>query len=370
MSTVKRSIGIEILRILLMTMILILHINLQGGVLYNTPFGGIRYFSGWLLESLCYCAVNGYAMITGYVSCESNFSYKKIIPIWLQVFFWNTLINLLFILSEAKSLNITLTSFLPVSSNAYWYFTAYFGMFFFIPFFNKLIKLLDFKNYTILISTMFILFSFYTTCFVTETDPFLLKNGYSMLWLAVLYFAGAYAKKFGSVFKLKKRMWTIMFFVSASIPALNSYVLDISSSALLGDTIYTTNLGGYTLAYNSPFLVISAFALLMIFKDIAIKSQKLNSVILFFSAGSFGVYLIHTHPLFFDRIVKNMFVSYAELSTPIMLVCIIGTAAAAYIVLAASERLRILVFDLLKIKDNIFKAADKLTEKILSMKLK
>ncbi|MBQ8826207.1 MAG: acyltransferase family protein [Oscillospiraceae bacterium] len=367
MSITKRSAGIELLRILLMVMILILHINLQGGVLYNTPFGGIRYFSGWLLEALCYGAVNGYAMITGYVSCESNFSYKKIIPIWLQVFFWNSLINAVFILSGAEDLKITAASFLPVTSDAYWYFTAYFGMFFFIPFFNKLIKQLDFKNFTILIATMFVLFSFYAGCLTLDKDIFLLKDGYSMLWLSVMYFFGAYEKQCSPSSSLKKHIWLIVFLVSSAIPAISSCMLYIATSSSLGDNI---NPSGDMLLYNSPFLVIAAYALLVLFKDINIKDQKLNSLICFFSAGSFGVYLIHTQPLFFERIVHNMFADYAKLSTPLMLICIIATAIAAYIVLASAEKLRILLFDLLRIKSITFKAADTLTEKILSMKLK
>lgn len=368
MEKTERLTWIELLRILLMVMVLILHINLCGGILYNVPFSGVRYFSAWLLESLCYGAVNGYAMITGYVCCESKFRYCRIMPTWLQVFFWNTLIILCFSIFGIN--NAEPVSFFPVSGNVYWYFTSYFGMYFFIPFFNLLIQHLDMKKFTVLTLTLFILFSFFSFTFGNNNDPFNLSNGYSMVWLSTLYFFGAYIKRFGSELKLKKKLWAVIFFISSAIPTISSYLLDIVCADSFGDMIGKYNLGGYTVSYTSPFCVISALALIMLFKDVEIKNPKLVSVINFFAAASFGVYLIHTHPLVFDRIIQDLFVPFASLSTPLLILSIIGAALAAYIALALLEQLRILLFRLLKVRELTFAAADKISGKIHSMRLK
>lgn len=364
----KRSSGIELLRILLMIMIVILHISLRGGILYSTSFGSLRYFAAWLLESLCFCAVNGYAMITGYVSCESNFRYSKIIPLWLQVFFWNVLINIGFIIWG--DVTVSPESFLPVSGDVYWYFSAYTAMFFFIPFFNRLIAQLDLKGFTVLAATLFLLFSFYANCFAKETDPFDLQGGDTVVWLTAMYFLGAYIKKFGGSLKIKKRLWLAVFLVSGSIPAISSYLLDVTSSSSLGESIYTVNLGGYMLEYNSPFMVIAAAALFMIFKDIDVSSPKAAKATGFFSGASFGVYIIHTHPLIFENVIKDRFSVYADLSTPLMLICVILTAAGAYIVLSLAERARITLFGLLKVRENVFRISDAVVGRLKSMKLK
>lgn len=366
----KRAVGIELLRIMFMMMILVLHVNLNGGVLYGTEFGGINYFTAWLLESFCYCSVSGYAMITGYVCCDGNFRYSKIIPVWLQVFFWTALINVVFVLSGAKELNLSAMSFMPITNDIYWYFSCYAGMFMLIPFFNKLIERLDFKEFTILAVTLFGVFSLYSNSFAKDKDPFCLLNGFSMVWISAAYFFGAYVKKYGSVFKVRKRTWAAVYIISSVVPGMISCMLDVVSHESFGELLPTDKLGGYMFGYNSPFITIAALSLLMIFKDTEFRSPRLNSLICFFGASSFGVYIIHTHPLIFKRILVDAFTGYAQLSAPLMALCIIATAIAGYIILALAERCRILAFDLLKVRERIFNAADFISDKLSGMKLK
>lgn len=373
MKNTYRLTWIELLRILFMIMVLILHINLCGGIFHNVPFGGVQYLAVWLLEALCFCAVNGYAMITGYVSCESRFRYCKIVPIWLQVVFWCVVITAAFAVFVPDKINSAdiLRAFIPVSENTYWYFTAYFGMFFFIPFFNILIGQLDFKKYTVLILTLFVLLSVYSDAFkfVKDKDIFSLKYGYSMLWLSALYFMGAYIKRFGSEIKLKKRTWAAIYFISSAVFAINTYFIEIDNADSF-DIIGKYYQGGYTMEYNSPFCVISAFSLIMLFKDKKINSRKIESVIKFFSASSFGIFLIHTHPLVFNNIISDLFIPMTKLNVPLLIISIIGAAIAAYIVLALAEQLRISLFRLIKVRELTFAAADKISNALQRIRLK
>lgn len=68
----KRNIGIEILRSLAMFMVIILHV-LNFGINYEelVPFT-VNWYCGWLLEGISFCAVNIYAMISGYVMVKSK----------------------------------------------------------------------------------------------------------------------------------------------------------------------------------------------------------------------------------------------------------------------------------------------------------
>lgn len=160
MNSSERILGIDIIRIVSMLMILVLHICLQGGILDALTVGSAAYGAAWLLESFCYCAVNCYALITGYVMYSAerkNFKYSRIIPLWLQVFVWSVLIVILFKVFGHAELTVkdVISAVFPILNSRYWYFTAYFGMFFLIPFFNILIDNIDKKGYICLIATLF-----------------------------------------------------------------------------------------------------------------------------------------------------------------------------------------------------------------------
>ena len=101
MGSTKRLQWIESLRIISMFMVIVLHICSKSGVLYNINVNSPGYFMAWLIESFCYCAVNCYALITGYVmagktlSGSDRFRYSKIFPLWFQVFFYSAIITVL-----------------------------------------------------------------------------------------------------------------------------------------------------------------------------------------------------------------------------------------------------------------------------------
>lgn len=367
-----RLLWIDLLRIISMLMVLILHICLQGGVLYNLSVGSTEYFLAWLIESFCYCAVNCYAIITGYVmyNPEKKFNYSRIIPLWLQVFFYCLCISLLFGHFSRESFTMPFFNYLtPVLSNIYWYFTSYFGMFFFIPFINILVDKLDKKQFTLLAATMFVLFSFVPFTFTNKVDPFLTGNGYSTLWLTLLYFAGAYIRRFGDDFNIRKSKWTVIYAASSIIPCVISFALDVVSVKTL-DNVPQANLGGYTYNYTSPFTVVAAVALFMLFKDMKIENKLFSNAIKLAAPASFGVYLIHVHPLVFDNIVKDRFEFIAKLHPAAVLPAIIGTALLLFIVLSGIDYVRILLFRLFRIKelsDSLFNSA---VGKIKTMKLK
>ena len=80
----KRNLGIDLLRIISMYMIVILHVLGQGGILFNLEIFSNKYNIAWILEIICFCSVNLYGFITGYVMTGSKFKYKKIINLWIS----------------------------------------------------------------------------------------------------------------------------------------------------------------------------------------------------------------------------------------------------------------------------------------------
>lgn len=128
----SRNYGIDLLRILSMYMVVILHVLGQGGILRETIILSSNYKVVWLLEIVSYCAVNCYALISGYVGINAEYNYSNIIALWLRVIFYTVIITACFALVVPNSVGINeiCNAIFPVMRKQYWYFTAYFCVFF------------------------------------------------------------------------------------------------------------------------------------------------------------------------------------------------------------------------------------------------
>ena len=84
--TDNRNYGIDLLRIFSMFLIVILHSLGHGGVLSSTVINSSQYKFSWLLEIISYCAVDIFALISGYVSYTGNekkTNYSNYFNLWL-----------------------------------------------------------------------------------------------------------------------------------------------------------------------------------------------------------------------------------------------------------------------------------------------
>ena len=75
----ERNYGIDLLRIVSMIMVVTLHIMNAGGVLGATERMSAKYELASLLQIMTYCAVNCYALISGYVGVNSKFKISNIL---------------------------------------------------------------------------------------------------------------------------------------------------------------------------------------------------------------------------------------------------------------------------------------------------
>lgn len=72
----ERNYGIELFRIFSMLMIVILHINMNGGLMGCFPNVDAKYTTLWFGETFCFASVNCYALISGYVMYNHK-SYSR-----------------------------------------------------------------------------------------------------------------------------------------------------------------------------------------------------------------------------------------------------------------------------------------------------
>lgn len=76
-----RNYGIDLLRIVAMMMIPLLHVLGHGGILGTLTPLETHYEIAWFLEIACYCAVNVYALISGYVGYGRKQKYANLIQL-------------------------------------------------------------------------------------------------------------------------------------------------------------------------------------------------------------------------------------------------------------------------------------------------
>lgn len=123
-----------------------LHTLRNGGVLNACQIGTLPYKIFWLIETLAYCAVDGFGIISGYVLTEKLCKYEKMVEMWFQVLFYSLIVTLLFTimgLNSSCNREDIIRYMFPVTYGVFWYFTAYVVVFFATPILNKFILSAD-----------------------------------------------------------------------------------------------------------------------------------------------------------------------------------------------------------------------------------
>lgn len=354
--TGKRNYGIDALRILCIFMVLSLHVLGLGGIADKTSFPEPRFFTVWSFEALLYCVMNCYALITGYVMIQGKYRYTNLIVLWLQVILVSVGGAVLYYFLRPGAIDkvTVLLSAFPVSRRSFWYFSCYFAMYLLIPLFNRAIHSLNRKQAKVLCILLTAGLSGLTT--LMNSDPFSLGGGYCALWLMALYILGACIRKFDFGAKIKSRVLVIGFFLSA--------IVTVGVFGLLHLEVFSGLLRVWRksglLLHTSPTILFNSIALLLLFTRLKFKRGWVIKIISLLSSLSFGVYIMHAHPqisnfFFLDK----PFAVFADYPIPLMLLAVLGSAAAMFAFFGAIEWLRIRLFDVLKLKKRLLALEEK-----------
>ena len=209
MNSTQKNYGIELLRITSMFYVVILHTLGHGGLLKSLePDNGASYKLAWLLEIFAYCAVDIFALISGYVGFPKSINYnshiKKITRLWGVVFFYSILsVFICLIICPEKISNAEIiNSFFPLTNGLYWYFNAYIVAFFFFPIINYAFDKIPEEAVKIIV----IILGFALPFYEIMCNQFKLLKGYSSIWLIILYIIGVSVKKANFTEKTNYRM--------------------------------------------------------------------------------------------------------------------------------------------------------------------
>lgn len=281
-----RQSNFELLRIIAMIMIIIHHFNLHGGVLNNLKDFTFEYYFINILEIFCIIAVNLYVLITGYFMVKSKFKISKILKLELEVIFYSIITYIVLVFMNKLKFNIQafIKFFLPVTTNQYWFMTAYILLYLLTPILNILINNINQKQYKYLLIVLFFSLSIIQTVY-PENSVVGAIGGFSLIWFIFLYLVGGYIRLYYNGKYSKLRLFGV-YIASIILQILIKIGLEKIN---LGDidiiNIYKTNL----LNYNNILILIESVTLFLIFAKIKINNKIINYI----SSSTLAIYLIH-----------------------------------------------------------------------------
>ena len=125
MNTKERNTGIDFLRIIAMIGVVFLHVLSQGGALDRAATISLRhYYRLKLLQTLGYCSVPMYAIISGYVGVGRKWKPSNLIYLIFTALFYT--IGFSVLLYVFKSEEIGVVGMLKGMIPDYWYLMCYF----------------------------------------------------------------------------------------------------------------------------------------------------------------------------------------------------------------------------------------------------
>jgi len=339
-----RNYGVDLLRIVAMFYVIVLHVLGRGGALAASENGTGLYALNWLMETWAYCAVNCFALISGFASYsekERPVRYSNYFMLWLQVVFYGLFVTIAayFLHNDWVTRRDLIRSFFPVTNGDYWYFTAYTGLFIFIPLLNKVVRHLD-KRYLIKTAIILVLV---LSCFETLTGKFLMHGGYCFTWLSVLYLLGAIMKKCEIDQKIK------------SGQAILGIVALVAISWLWMVFGKPFSLAFYTfepdllISYTSPTILGIAILHVVLFSRLKLRPMACR-LIAFFAPCAFAGYILNCQWMVWEHVMKDRFTYLAQKPLYLIPLHVLGFAAGFLLAAMLIDRVRQWLFRLLHLR--------------------
>ncbi|WP_143454826.1 acyltransferase family protein [Ligilactobacillus sp. WC1T17] len=344
----ERNSWLELLRIISMLFIVMNHYSGEEPWKFDTAAILGQLVSYQIYRPLGQVGVDIFVLITGYfmagkIDVTYGASVKRALKVWLEVWVYSVLLFVVGSLCFGTfSLSGALKGFFPVIFNNYWFVTAYIMLVLLIPFINRILTQINQKQYVVLL----VLSIFFAECLpVVNNTIFSWDKGFGDL-LAV-YLLGGYIKKYG--LRIKQGYLVLIFLVT--------YTLMLSSIVVLGLVLGTD--GNITrLAYGFlPY--VAAAAIFLIFESLPAFSNKFINYV----AGSvFASYLLTEN----SNVVATIWKVFDMTGVSNLFVVVVAGIFISLLLIVITviiDKIRIAVFNLLKVKQRVFALVDKFSAK-------
>ncbi len=322
-----------------MFMVVVLHCNAFGENMQQTDLLTLNWFGVYFLEFLSIVAVNCYVLISGYFLITSEFRWRKLFTIWLQILFYS--ISFYCIIGPIYgwgSMFTLIYSVFPVASKSYWFATTYIVLYILSPFLNVAIRSMSKSQLQCCILVLLTTFSLWPSIFsfVTTLDP---TNGYGIIWFVTLYFVAAYMRIYQPFKSVRKKYYLLVYILIILLAILCLVVAQIVSFP-------------WILAfqrYNGLGTFMASISLFAYFSLLDLSHTKYNNAIVKLSSLTFGVYLIHENFLIREHLYTDWLNMPSYVNTQYQVLYIITCALGIYIISSLIEYLRQKLFLILRI---------------------
>ena len=210
-----------------------------------------------------------------------------------------------------------LRALLPLTSNGYWFASAYFLMYLSMPVLNAVVQSLDRRQYKTLLLVALLLQSVWGTLFYWATDVTFVNNGYSFIWFYILYFMAAYFRKYRVT--VPSGLCLLAYLAASAAGLFNRMLaLRVENALHLNGFVNTVN------GYQALATVIASAAMFLLFQNIHIRSDYWRRWVFRLAPLSFGVYLLHD-----SDFTRALLPSLACLTGAVLLIAVAGYAVDA-----------------------------------------
>ena len=336
-----REPGVDLARIAAIALVCLAHVVKAGGVESAAGGSGFAAYAVQFLCAVSFASVNIFAMVSGWLLATSkSLRAGRYVRLYLDV--WT--IGLASAVAASAITGISLHAgdwrgiALPLTRNAYWYFTAYTVLFPLVPLLAAGLGVLSARTVRGIVLALFALFCLPSV--YAFTDPFLLKRGYSALWLLALFLAGAHLRLH---VPRSRHPWRCL------AGALLCAAWTVAFFALERNAPWALRAFGPRnpfLAHFSPSTTAVAFLLFRFFVSLDLRPEGLAARFgRFFAPTAFGVYLWQTQPFTFRNLFRGSFRALGELPGPAIPFAAVAAACGLFLVLAFVEKARIWLFE-------------------------
>ena len=319
----ERESNFELLRILSMLLI-VFHHMCQHGLWFpiDAPL------TTNLLISKCFYSWTGqlgnwlFILISGYFISKSEFSWKKVFKIWLQIFVISVVIGLILFVSKipvigfsnsnyemlgffsaAKPMTLKdlLRSFLPTLFGNNWFASAYLLFYMFTPFLNESLKVFDEKKHKSLIILMIVVG---TVIYMIYGQRFF-KEG-NLFYFILGYYIASYIRLYNPKLLANQKINMIIAILLEVSFIIWIYLVLFFRKKISFIDMHFTQVFCYPFALNRFPILICAIFVFGFFKNLKVKNLKIVNII---ASTTFGVYLIHEN-LLLNKVIWHRFFKF------------------------------------------------------------
>ena len=327
---IKRNTSLDLLKIVSIIFVIILHYNNgeMGGLLSNTQPETFNFFIARFTEILTIIACNLFVLISGYFLCKSNkIKIRKIVDIVILLLFYGIVIFAVSIFTGLTVFNKETLKLMFLTIDDRWFINIYVLLYILHPYINKIISNINKKQHTMLIIICVCFFSVWSSILkpqgILNLNTFVSDGGYGIINFIMLYFIGAYIRLY---FDDKKMNKLVLFIIYITLSLLGTFIYYKFPNAI---------------SYNFIINVINSIIVFLIFKNIKISKGKTISK---FAECSLAIYIIHENLFIRSYIYRNIFKSSLFYNNAFLLINMIYSCIAIFIICAIIEFIRKFLF--------------------------